>query len=91
MMICKSRPEINIPEAVGVYGFSSVPRSLFTADGSMLHCSMKSASMNAIEKHALTANSTAESREVPSVQEKVSIVDGMAELQSLDKPTQITT
>lgn len=33
----------------------------------------------------------AESREVPSVQEKVSIVDGMAELQSLDKPTQITT
>lgn len=35
MMICKSRPEINIPEAVGVYGFSFVPRSLFTADGSM--------------------------------------------------------
>ena len=51
MMVCKSRPEINIAEAVGVYEFSLVPRSLFASDGSMLHCSTKSALMKAIEKH----------------------------------------
>ena len=50
MMICKSYPEINIDEAVE-YEFSLVPRSFFTSDGSMLHCSTKSALMSAIEKH----------------------------------------
>ena len=92
MMVCKSRTEINIAEAVEVYGFSLVPRSLFASDGSMLHCSTKSALMNAIEKHVNRKNSTtAEYRVAPSMQGKVSIVDGMAELQSLDKPTWITT
>ena len=82
MMVCKSRTEINIAEAVEVYGFSLVPRSLFAPDGSMLRCSTKSALMNAIEKHVNQKNSTtAEYR----------IIDGMAELQSLDKPTWITT
>ena len=28
MMVCKSRPEINIVEAIGVFEFSLVPRSL---------------------------------------------------------------
>lgn len=61
MMVCKLCPEINIAEAVGVYEFSLVPRSLFALDGSMLHCSTKSALMNAIEKHVNTENSTTES------------------------------
>lgn len=91
MMVCKSRPEINIAEAVGVYEFSLVPRSLFASDGSMLHCPTKSALMNAIEKHVNPENSTTECRVAPSMQGKVSIVDGMAELQSLDKLTWITT
>ena len=84
MMVCKSRPEIDLQEAVGVYEFSIVPRSLFAADGTMLHCSI-------IEKQTPTADSAAESREVPTVQERVSIVDGMTELQSLNKPAWITT
>ncbi|CAH3139226.1 unnamed protein product [Porites lobata] len=37
MVICQSRPEIDIKEAVGVYEFSVVPRSMFAADGNMLH------------------------------------------------------
>ena len=36
IMVCKSRTEINIAEAVEVYEFSLVPRSLFASDGSML-------------------------------------------------------
>ena len=43
------------------------------------------------EKHVNRENSTTEYRVAPSMQGKVSIVDGMAELQSLDKPTWITT
>ena len=40
--------------------------------------------MDLIEKQTPTADSSTESREAPAVQEKVSIVDGMAKLQSLD-------
>jgi len=50
MMVCKSRPEINIKETVGQYEFSLVPSSLFAADGSMLHCSSKSALLAILEK-----------------------------------------
>jgi len=57
----------------------------------MLHCSTKSALMNAIEKHVNPENSTTESRVAPSMPGKVSIVNDMAELQSLDKLTWITT
>ena len=37
IMVWKSRPEIAIAEAVGVYDLSLVPRSVFASDGSMLH------------------------------------------------------
>ena len=50
MMVCKSRPEIDIKETVGQYEFSIVPRSLFAADGTMLHCSSKSNLMSILEK-----------------------------------------
>lgn len=50
MVICKSRPEVEIKEAVGVYEFSVDPRSMFAADGNMLHCSAKSALMSILEK-----------------------------------------
>lgn len=79
MMVCKSRPEINIAKAVGVYEFSLVPKSLFQSDGSMLHCSMKSVLINAIEKQVNPENSTTECRAAPSMQGKVSIVNGMAD------------
>ena len=42
MMVAKSRPEIDIIEAIGQHEFSVVPRSLFANDGTMFHCSMKS-------------------------------------------------
>lgn len=50
MVICKSRPEIDINEAVGVYELSVVPRSMFAADGNRLHCSAKSALMSILGK-----------------------------------------
>ena len=39
MVVCKSRPEFNLQEVIGTYEFSLVPRSLFVANGKMLHCS----------------------------------------------------
>jgi len=47
--------------------------------------------MAIIEKQTLTTHPSTEFGEVPAVQEKVSIVDGMTELQSLHKPTWIAT
>ena len=87
MMVCKSRPEVEIKEAVRVCEFSVVSRSLFAADDTMLHCSCKSAPMHILEKlskgesnidAASNANST-------DLEIKVAVVDGMAEVQSLDK------
>ena len=89
MMVAKSRPEIDIKEAIGQYEFSVVPRSLFANDGTMFHCSMKSALMSVLEK---TCESLDTSRTDDSVASSapstmtVAIIDGMAELQSLDKP-----
>ena len=93
-MICKSRPEVDIKEAIARYEFSVVPWSLFAPDGTMLHCPCKSALMHILEK--LTGESSSEvTRQTSSpnaeVQFKVAIVDGMAEIQSLDKPEWIKT
>ena len=87
MVICKSRPEKDIKEAVGVCEFSVVPRSMFAADGNMLHCSTKSALMSILEK--LPSDRSVERAEPTDqlanadVQKKVSIVDGKAEVQEL--------
>ena len=95
MVICKSRPEIDIKEEVGVYEFSVVPRSMFAADGNMLHCSAKSALMSILEK--LPSDRSVEQAEPTDQlvnaggQIKVSIVDGMAEVQALEKPDWIKT
>ncbi|KAK3708724.1 hypothetical protein QZH41_004431 [Actinostola sp. cb2023] len=91
MVVCKSRPEIDIQEAIGTYEFSVVPRSMFAADGTMLRCSCKSALMNILEKLPVNANddnSSSVTQNAESVEERmrVSILDAMAEVQSLDKP-----
>lgn len=85
MMVCKSRPEINIKEAIGEYEFAVVPRSMFAADGTMLHCTSKSSLMGILEKLDDKRDGGTE-QEVPAAQMKVSIVDAMAEVQALDKP-----
>ena len=95
LLVCKSRPQIDVQEAVSTYEFTVVPRSMFAVDGSMLHCSLKSALMHILEN--LHGNA-AETTHVPvvlneqlttQVSMKVSIIDGMAEVQSLDKPERI--
>ena len=87
MMVAKSRPVIDIKEAQ--HEFSVVPRSLFANDGIMVYCSMKSAVISIVEK---TGESLDTSRTDDSVASSapstttVALIDGMGELQSLDKP-----
>ena len=47
--------------------------------------------MNIIEKQAPATDLNSECREAPAVRMKVSIIDGMAELRSLNKPPEITS
>ncbi|KAK3741259.1 hypothetical protein QZH41_019956, partial [Actinostola sp. cb2023] len=92
-LVAKSRPEIDIKEAVGEFEFNVVPKSMFAPDGSMLHCSCKSALMAILEKlDGTRTGSNTEEHEIPppertATRMKVSLVDGMAEVQALDKPS----
>lgn len=91
MLVAKGRPDTNIEEAIGPYEFSVVPRSLFASDGSMLHCSAKSILLGFLEnlQNECPANTSTSNNAndvlatVPVF--TVDIVDGMAEVQSLDK------
>lgn len=94
LVVCKSRPEIDIREAVGTYEFTVVPRSMFASDGEMLHCSAKSALMPILEKLPNSPNecdTTLQDVEHQRERMRVSIVDAMAEVQSLEKPEWIKT
>ena len=91
MMVCQTRPEINLQEAIGVHEFTVMPRALFAADGTMLHCSKKSTLMALAEKEAAIATPSNDLATASLKCNMVDIVDGMAVLQSLDKPTKITT
>ena len=87
IMVCKSCPEIDIKETAGQYEFSLVPRSLFSADGSMLHYSSKSAMLAIPDKLVSETNDHNNGTTgLSAPQMKVTILDSMAELQSLDKP-----
>ena len=50
MMVCKSRQDVDIIDTISLYEFTVVPRSLFAADGTMLHCLCKSTLMHILEK-----------------------------------------
>ena len=90
MMVCQTRSEINLQEAIGVYEFTVMPRALFAADETMLHCSKKSALMALPEKEAAIATPSNDLATASLECNKVDIVAGMAVLQSLDKPARIT-
>ena len=91
MMVCRRRSGINVQETIGMCEFALVPRSMFAADGSMLRCSAKSALMAILEKlpsRSADQRSISDGTTTNAAQShlKVIIIDGMAELQCLDKP-----
>lgn len=106
LLVSKSRPDINLADTVGRYELSVVPRSMFAADGTMLHCQHKSSLMNVLENLPDSSEpGDVVSREDPIEGESdgrenhstqggemtVALVDAMAEVQALDKPEHIKT
>jgi len=76
----RSRPDIDIQEAIGTYEFSSISRSLFGPDGSVLPCKDKSKLLNAVENVATTVHA------VPDIpvqiqEESIIIIDAMVIVQ----------
>ena len=55
LLVSKSRPDINIQETVSKYELSVVPRSMFAADGTMLHCNVKTSLMALLQKLPMEA------------------------------------
>ena len=88
-MICKSRPEIDIKEAVGTYKFTVVQRSvLLLTDREIVYCPAKSALMSILENlSANTDECRTAGQDAASQGERmrVFILVAMAEVQSLDK------
>ena len=65
---------------------------MFAADGTMLQCPVKSALMHILEKLPSSKNEfriVGQEEECSEQRMKVSVIDAMAEVQSLDKPEQI--
>lgn len=89
MVVCQRHPDIDIKETMGMYEFALEPRSILAPDGSMVHCSSKSALIAILEKlpprppDQRGSDSTTTNTVEP--QFKVIIIDGMAKLQCLDK------
>ena len=78
-IVTKSRPEIDMENTVGQYEFSSVARSLFTADGTLLPCNEYKL-MEDLENLAVDNNEVME----PYVGEQGAVViDAMAVVQQL--------
>ena len=90
----RMREEIDLPALLGKYEFSVVPRSMFSSDGRLLHCTDKSNVMHAVENLMKSrqpqeqdrSGSDEESRLDESTEtRKVIILDGMATVQKLKR------
>ena len=95
LIVMRSRPEIDMKEAIGEYEFSAVPRSLFSPDGEMLLAYDKASILHALEDKAKEkqcqqeeqgASSSASDPSSQPVQDvKVLLIDGMALVNTVQK------
>ena len=93
LIVCRSRPEVDVKEIIGEYEFSMNPRSLFNLDGSLRICTTKSKLIKILELQGSNGPTN-----ISNVQAKlplthgahrVFIVDGMAVMQEMGKPANI--
>ena len=93
LIVARSRQEIDLKGSPSKYEFSVVPCALFSSDGSMHHCPKKSDLMKILEAiPAKEGSNRAASQHQQNLSDmKFAIVDGMAEVQAIDKPKSIKT
>ena len=104
LIVARSRPEVNLKEAIGQHEFTSLPRALFAIDGTLLPGTDKSKLMGILEE--LPNQKTTEADHQPEIvpedgeqaediaevlPKKVTIIDGMAVVQAMGKPPSIKT
>ena len=89
LIVSKSRPELNLADTIGNHELSLVPRSMFAADGTMLHCGKKSDLLSVLEK--LPEQQDMRVSVMQSQGKKVAILDAMALVQTFDKQDTVCT
>lgn len=92
LIVARSQREIDLRTTLGKYEMSVVPRSMFAQDGTMHQCPAKSKLIHILK----SVVEPAAKNSLPSVQAHqanswVAIVDGMGELQALDKTIAVKT
>jgi hypothetical protein len=96
LIVARSRSEINLKEAIGQHEFTAFPRALFAMDGSLLPCTDKSKLMNILEGlpsqvPVVDTQQTDQGTTEEVSTKKVIVVDGMAVVQAMGKPTWVQT
>ena len=85
LLVCRSRPYLNLQEIIGRYELTVVPRALFHADGTMLHLAGKSKLMHhlhdLVQKDTVSCSSSVETKTISTALVfDVAVVDAMAEV-----------
>ena len=93
LVVTRSQRQVDLSETLGIYELSVVPRSMFASDGTMLLCQGKSELMHILkEKDKPTTKSAGEQNLADMVSSfSVVIVDGIAELQAIEKTKVVKT
>ena len=106
LIVAHSRPEVNLKKAIGQHEFTSLPRALFAIDGTLLPSTEKSKLMAILEELPNQETTTSgqqtevatEDGEQPEdisdvmlPPKKVAVIDGMAVVHAMGKPTWIKT
>ena len=88
LIVVRSRQEIDLKGSLSKYEFSIAPRVLLSSDGSMHHCPKTSDLINILEAIPPKegSNGTASQHQENLSDMEIAIVDGMAEVQAIDKP-----
>ena len=79
---------MHLQECLSNYELYIVPRLLFAADDTLLYCSAKSKLMDihVLEKMSSAETSYVAPPDIPHPNKCVTIIDTMADVQSMDKP-----
>jgi len=83
-------PEIDLKESISEFELAALPRSLFNSDGDLRHFVGKSKLMNFLE-NLLPQQLSDRQTEQHHDEGSVVIIDGMAIIQSMGKPTWVQT
>ena len=95
LILTRSQRQVDLADILGKYELSTVPRSMFAYDGTMHLRSSKSSLLTILktlgESTGSDAQLIAQVIDLPLTSHCVAVVDGMAELQAMDKHAEIKT